>query len=126
MPQTMANPLDIAIGTSLNKDLKSSAAASALSACECTSPELRQTFMQISQESIRIQERLARLMHQKGWYVPPRVDQATVSNLIPQVQAAIQGLGGTLPHPAETPVMVTVTPDAAPTPAGAGSAPRVP
>ncbi|HEY3364512.1 MAG TPA: spore coat protein [Symbiobacteriaceae bacterium] len=102
MPQTNANPLDIAIATLIDKDLKSCASASALSACECSSPELRQAFVQVSQDAVRTQERLSHLMQTKGWYVPPRAEQSTISTLMPQLQAATQGLGGTFAQTAAT------------------------
>jgi spore coat protein CotF len=88
-----SNSLDIAIATMINKDLKGCSTSNALSACECSSPELRQTFAQISQDGIRRQERLSQLMSQKGWYVPPPADQQTHQMLAPQLQAATQGVG---------------------------------
>jgi spore coat protein CotF len=87
------NPVDIAIAGFINKDLKQCVSTNAMSACECTTPELRQAFATISQEGIRRQERLATMMSQKGWYVAPPSDQATINTLMPQLQAATQGLG---------------------------------
>ncbi|MFZ5826999.1 MAG: spore coat protein [Bacillota bacterium] len=88
-----ANPMDIAIATLLDKDLKSCVSTNARSACESTTPQLRQAFTQISQEGIQRQARLAGMMAQKGWYVPPQADQSTINTLMPQLQAATQGLG---------------------------------
>lgn len=93
MPQNMPqNSMDIAIATSIDKDLKSCVASCAKSACECTTPELRQAFARISQEGIQRQERLANLMSTKGWYVAPRADHQTMQQLAPQLQAATQGI----------------------------------
>lgn len=92
MPEV--NPMDIAIATLVNKDLKSCVMTCALSACECTSPELRQAFTQISQDGIRRQEQLARMMEQKGWYIPPHADQSTIETLMPQLQMATAGIQG--------------------------------
>lgn len=92
MPQV--NPMDIAIATLVNKDLKSCVTTNALSACECTTPELRQAFSQISQDGIRRQEQLARMMEQKGWYIPPHADQSTMQTLMPQLQMATAGIQG--------------------------------
>lgn len=85
---------DIAIATFLNKDLKACVTDCARSAVECTTPELRQAFSEIAQDGIDRQERLARLMHQKGWYVAPQAEQETINRLMPQLQAAVAGLGG--------------------------------
>lgn len=101
MPATL-NPLDIAILTLIDKDLKSCASFAATSACECTTPQLRAALAQISQQAIVEQERLAMLASQKGVYVPPRADQTTIDTLMPQLQAAVQGLGGTAPMVAPT------------------------
>lgn len=88
-----ANPMDIAMAGLINNDLKHCVTSNALSACECTTPELRQMFASISQEGIRRQEKLSKLMSQKGWYVAPPADQTAMEMLMPQLQAATQGLG---------------------------------
>jgi len=85
--------MDISVATMIDKDLKGCAASSAKSACECTTPELRQMFTAMAQDNIRRQAKLATMMSQKGWYVAPQVDQATVDMMMPQLQAATQGMG---------------------------------
>lgn len=94
MPQMNpnANPMDLAIAAYVDKDLKQCVSTTAMSACECSDPELRQTLAQISQDGIRRQAQLAQMLNQKGWYVPPRADQATFNTLMPQLQAATHGL----------------------------------
>lgn len=92
MPTGTVNPMDIAIATMLNADLKSCVTTCAKSATECTTPELRRAFAQISQDGIERQERLTNLMSQKGIYVAPRADQETINLLMPQLQAAIAGV----------------------------------
>lgn len=112
----IANPIDLAIAGFLNKDLKQCAATSAMSACECTTPELRQALAQICQENIRRQERLATLMSQKGWYVAPPADPATISTLMPQLQAATQGLAAAPVASGMPPAATVVPPATAPRP----------
>lgn len=90
----MPQPIDIAIATTVNDQLKASATSCAKAACESSASELRKAFTQISQESIQLQSQLSRMMASKGWYVPPPADQATINQLMPQLQAAMGGLGG--------------------------------
>lgn len=87
--------MDIAIATMINKDLKHCATSTALSACESTVPELRSTLAQISQQSIQRQAELAQMLNQKGIYVAPSADDATISVLAPQLRSAIAGIDTT-------------------------------
>jgi spore coat protein CotF len=103
------NPMDIAIGTMIDKDLKSCVATNARSACECTSPQLRQEFTRISQEGIHRQERLSNLLMQKGAYVPARIDHQTIQQMMPQLQAAVQGINVTATGGAASPNANNVT-----------------
>lgn len=90
------NQTDLAIATLLNNELKSCAAMSAKSACECVTPEFRNALAAISQDAIRRQERLATIMAQKGWYVAPQADTSTLNMLVPQLQHATRGFDGAL------------------------------
>ncbi|HWI60457.1 MAG TPA: spore coat protein [Symbiobacteriaceae bacterium] len=94
----MPTQRDIAAATTVNNLLKQCATSTALSACECSSPDLRSTFAEISQTAIRRQEQLSALMMQRGWYVPPVADEATVNALRPQLEIAMgaTAIGGTL------------------------------
>lgn len=87
-----ARAVEIAVATMINKDLKGCITATAKSACECVNPELRNALAQISQDGIRRQRELAKLMERKGYYVPLTADQAALIHLMPQLQAATAGI----------------------------------
>jgi spore coat protein CotF len=90
----VVNPLDIAIATAVNKDLKFCVTTCIKSAVEASTPELRQVFTQIATDGVRRQEQLVRMSESKGWYVAPPADQQMINQLAPQLQAAIRGIEG--------------------------------
>jgi spore coat protein CotF len=92
MPNGDGLTLDNRIATLLDQNLKSGAPRLVTSACECTTPELRRAFMKMSQHAVLRQEELARLMHEKGYYVAPAVEEDTLIQLRPQLKAALAGI----------------------------------
>ena len=82
--------MDPIIATKVNSGLKACASGFALSATECSSPELRSFFAQVSQDAIKRQGDLTKLMEQRGWYVPPNAHTEDIQNIWAQLQA-LQG-----------------------------------
>lgn len=89
-----SNQLDIAIATSLNNQLKHCVSTMALSACESVAPQVRQAYLQGIQDCVAHQEQLSHLMQQKGWYIPPKAEKATIQTIMPQVQSMLQAVQG--------------------------------
>jgi len=51
-------------------------------AAECSNTQLRQTFLQIREQTEREQERLGQLAVQQGWYLPAaEADQQNISRV---------------------------------------------
>ncbi len=93
MPGPNVNPTDVAVATMINTTLKACAAMSTKSATECTSPDLRRTFMELANDDVERQARLATMLNRKGIYVAPPVSEASVNMVVPQLQAAMTGIG---------------------------------
>lgn len=83
--------MDAIIATNLNHGLKSCASGFALSATECSTPELRNLLAQASQEAIKRQEQLYYLMEQRGWYNAVKAHQEDIQSVLPQLKALTQG-----------------------------------
>lgn len=82
--------MDPIIATKVNTGLKACAGGFAKSATECSTPELRNLLAKASQDAIRRQEELTKIMEQKGWYVPPDAHPEDIQAILPQLQA-LQG-----------------------------------
>lgn len=93
----MPNNMDAVIATSLNNNLKSCVTSCAKSATEAVTPEIRRTFAEISQEGIRRQEALVRVMEEKGWYRAPFAEAETIRTLMPQLTTLTAGLDAAAP-----------------------------
>ncbi len=77
--------MDVFIATSTNSALKSCAKGFAGSACEAATPEIRHAFMQMSQAAIQQQEKLTKLMEEKGWYTPVPAHQEDVQKVVTEL-----------------------------------------
>lgn len=88
---------DAVIATQANDGLKHCITSCAKAASEAANSALRAAFAQISQDGIRRQGELAKLMEQKGWYTAPALNPAHIQQIMPQIQSLIQG--GTTNNP---------------------------
>lgn len=82
---------DIAIADMLSAALKHCASSAALSACECTSHELRSLLTEISQSAIQQHEQLTAINTRKGWYVVRGADPTVVNDLRVQMEVVLAG-----------------------------------
>src|SRR5690554_4399129 len=86
----MAVPsMDPIIATKVNDGLKCCASGFALSATEASTPQLRNAFLQASQNAIRRQEELSKIMESRGWYRPPAAHPEDIQAILPQLQALV-------------------------------------
>lgn len=87
-----AETMDLVVATQVNDRLKHCAVSFAKSATECSNTEIRQTFVDLCQDAIRRQAALAKLMEERGWYVPPAADREALQTLMPQLTPLAQGI----------------------------------
>lgn len=79
--------MDPIIATQLNTGLKFCATSFAHSALEAGTPQIRNAFLQASQNAIRMQEELSKLMENRGWYRPPAAHSQDIQQILPQLHA---------------------------------------
>lgn len=79
--------MDPIIATQVNGGLKKCASGFAMSATECSTPEIRSVLAKASQDAIARQEQLTKLMEQRGWYRPPAAHVEDIQQILPQLQA---------------------------------------
>ncbi|BDG61480.1 hypothetical protein caldi_25700 [Caldinitratiruptor microaerophilus] len=96
MPDMMS---DMAIAMRCSNSLKMEAMQAAMAACESSDPSLRQHFVQACADAIRAQEQVARIMIQRGWYVPAQANGANLQ----QVQGNLSQWAGMMAGAAMAP-----------------------
>lgn len=78
--------MDAIIATKVNSALKTCASSYAMSATECSTPQLRDLFAKASQDAIRRQHELYTLMEQRGWYRALPAHREDIQAVLPQLQ----------------------------------------
>lgn len=81
--------MDPIIAAKVNDGLKHCATSFAYSAVEADTPQIRNAFLEASQNAIRRQEELARIMESRGWYRAPAAHREDVQSILPQLQSLI-------------------------------------
>lgn len=79
--------MDPIIAAALTSGLKFCSTSFAHSALEAGTPEIRKAFLQASQNAIRKQEELSKLMESRGWYRPVGAHPEDIQQILPQLQA---------------------------------------
>lgn len=82
--------MDQIIAATCNDALKLCATSFAGSAVEASTPQVRQTFMQMSQTAVQRQAELSKIMEQKGWYTPVPARQEDIQNVVSELKQLTQ------------------------------------
>ncbi|MFO7264749.1 MAG: spore coat protein [Limnochordales bacterium] len=82
--------MDAIIAATCNDALKTCATTFSHSATEASTPQVRQTFMQLAQTAVYRQGELAKIMEQKGWYTPVPARQEDVQKVVSELKQLTQ------------------------------------